>query len=60
MSSKELPSARRMSQCIFLYALEGAATAQASAEIVQCVTTTMQGVGLQIDWLVPLSSDETG
>ena len=31
MISKELPSGRRMSPCIFLYALEGPATAQASA-----------------------------
>ena len=60
MSSKELPSGRRMSQFIFLCVLRGAVTVQVSEESVRYVTTMMQGVGLQIDWLVPLSSDETG
>ena len=56
-----LLSGRRMCQCIFfLYELEGAVTVQASAENVRYVTTMMQGVGLQTDWLVSLSSDETG
>ena len=48
MSSKELPSGRRMSPEILSYALEGAATAQVSVESVRSVTATMQEVGLQI------------